>query len=78
MRVLNKDIKERGIQLALMDVHIPVAEAFERAGFIKEMGSDYLIEKRGEAISIVFKYIDHDYCKNVCPYALFYECWTVK
>ena len=78
MRVLNKEIKERGIQLALMDVQIPVGEAFERAGFIKELGVDYLIEKRGEAISILFKSIDHDYCKNICPYALFYECWTVK
>ena len=40
--------------------------------------ADYLIEKRGNAISILFTTIDHDYCKNVCPYALFYECWTVK
>ncbi len=78
LRVLNKEIKEQGIQLSLMDVHIPVKEALERAGFIKALGADYLIEKRGEAISFLFKYIDHDYCKNVCPYALFYECWPVK
>jgi SulP family sulfate permease len=78
LRVLNKEIKERNIQLALMDVRIPVAEALERAGFIQELGADYLIEQRGEAISILFKEIDHDYCKDVCPYALFYECWTVK
>jgi SulP family sulfate permease len=78
LRVLNKEIKERGIQLSLMDVHIPVKEALERAGFIKALGADYLIEKRGEAISLLFKYIDHDYCKNVCPHALFYECWPVK
>ncbi len=78
LRVLNKEIKERGIQLSLMDVHIPVKEALERAGFIKALGADYLIEKRGEAISFLFNDIDHDYCKNVCPYALFYECWTVK
>ena len=78
LRVLNREIRERDIQLALMDVRIPVAEALERAGFIEELGEDYLIEKRGDAISNLFQHIDHDYCRDVCPHALFYECWTVK
>ena len=31
-----------------------------------------------QAITILFKQLDHVYCKNQCPYALFNECPEVK
>ena len=78
LRVLHDEVKERGVRLAIMDVHLPVMDVFKSSGFIKELEPGLLIENRGEAISILFQYIDHKYCKDVCPYRLFYECSTVE
>jgi SulP family sulfate permease len=68
----------------MMAVHRPVMEAFERSGFIHEMDdarmidSSCLMENKGEAITRLFRALDHDYCRDTCPYALFLECATVK
>jgi len=78
LRVLLEEVKARGIQLALMGVHLPVKEVFKSSGFLDELTPVFLIENRGDAITILFNQIDHAYCKNVCPYSLFTECPTVK
>ena len=78
LRVLLDGLKERNVRLALMGVHLPVKQVFESSGFINELQSGHLIENRGEAITFLFQQIDHGYCKDVCPYALFLECPTVK
>ena len=78
LRVLLDDLKERNMQLALMGVHLPVKQVFESSGFINEIEPGYLIENRGDAITFLFQHIDHWYCKDVCPHALFLECPTVK
>ncbi|MFC1489368.1 SulP family inorganic anion transporter [Thermodesulfobacteriota bacterium] len=78
LRVLLDDLKERNMQLALMGVHLPVKQVFESSGFINEIEPGYLIENRGDAITFLFQHIDHGYCKDVCPHALFLECPTVK
>ena len=78
LRVLHDEVKGRGVRLAIMSVHLPVMDVFKSSGFIKELEPGLLIENRGEAISILFKHIDHKYCKDVCPYWLFYECSTVE
>jgi sulfate permease, SulP family len=78
IRSLHQEIKERGIQLVLMSVHLPVKAAFERSGFSDELEAGMLIENRGAVISTLFKHIDHAYCKNPCPHRLFFECDTVK
>jgi sulfate permease, SulP family len=78
IRRLHDEVKEREFQLALISVHLPVKEAFERSGFSDELEAGMLIENRGAVISILFQQIDHAYCKNTCPYSLFFECATVK
>ncbi len=78
LRVLHDEVKERGVRLAIMDVHLPVMDVFKSSGLIKELEPGLLIENRGEAISILFQNIDHKYCKDVCPYRLFYECSSVE
>lgn len=78
MRLLHDELDERKISLALMEVHLPVQKLFENTGFINHLKTDHLIKNRGEAIDFLFKQLDHDYCKNVCPYSLFLECKTVK
>ena len=78
LRTLKNEIKERGIDLALMGVHLPVKQVLESSGFIEEFSPGNLIENRGEAITFLFRHIDHGYCKNDCPYLLFFECSSVK
>jgi SulP family sulfate permease len=76
--VLLHEIRDRGISLAFVGVHTAVKEAMQRSGFIDKLQSGCLIENRNEAISYLFRQLDHGYCRDVCPYALFYECSTVK
>lgn len=84
LRALKEDLEERGIRLALMAIHKPVMDTFESSGFIHELEESCYFEKiwdnehRGEAIARLFREIDHDYCRTVCPHAPFEECRTVK
>jgi SulP family sulfate permease len=84
LRALKEDLEERGIRLALMAIHKPVMDTFESSGFIHELENSCYFEKtwdnehRGEAIARLFREIDHDYCRRVCPHAPFEECRTVK
>ena len=78
LRALKDEVKERGIDLALMGVHLPVKQVLKSSGFIDELSPDNLIENRGEAITLLFRHIDHEYCKNDCPYELFFECSSIK
>ncbi len=78
LRSLLNEVKERGIELALMGVHLPVRQVMESSGFINDLKPDHLIENRGEAIKFLFRYLDHGYCKKDCLYELFFECSAIK
>ena len=78
MRSLLEEVKRKQVNVALMGVHIPVMESFERSGFVKEIPADLIIKNRGDAITVLFNRVDHGYCKNTCPYVLFNECPDVK
>jgi SulP family sulfate permease len=78
LRSLQDELKDRGVELALMGAHLPVKEVLESSGFIQELNPGRLIRNRGDAITILFQDIDHEYCKEACPYELFFECPTVK
>jgi SulP family sulfate permease len=78
LQTLHEEVKRRNLRLAFMGVHLPVKKVLISSGYMDEIEPDLFIEVRGEAITILFQQLDHDYCKNECPYALFYECPTVK
>lgn len=78
LRVLKEEADAKKMELALMEIHLPVKEVMDSSGFMAEMDPEFILQKRGEAITVLFKHLDHDYCKNVCPHALFFECHTVK
>ncbi len=84
LRRLKDDLGIKGIRLALFNVHQPVIKTFLSSGFEDGMITDGmikatgLISRQGKALSELFKEIDHEYCRNTCPYKLFYECATVK
>jgi len=78
LKNLHETVKRRNIRMAFMGVHRPVKQVFESSGFMGSLDPELYIEARGKAITMLFHQLDHDYCKNDCPYALFYECPTVK
>jgi SulP family sulfate permease len=72
------ELKARKIEMVLLYVHLPVKKVLESTNFLDMVGRDRMLEKMGEAIAYLFERLDHDYCRNVCPYKLFHECSTVK
>ncbi len=78
LSTLLDEVRQRKIETAIMGVHLPVMGLMKSSGMINQIKSGFLIEKRAEAITFLVKLLDQDYCKNVCPYTLFYECPSVK
>ena len=78
MRTLMDEIKLKKIKVAFMGINQDVMETFKNSSFLEEIEPDLLIKNRGQAISVLFERLDHVYCKNQCPYALFNECPEVK
>ncbi len=78
LSTLLDEVRQRKIETAIMGVHLPVMGVMKSSGMINQIKPGFLIENGAEAITFLFKLLDHDYCKNVCPYTLFYECPSVK
>lgn len=78
LRIFMEDTQERGVQTAFVSVHIPVMNIYKSSGLINEIDPVYIFDKRGTALSSLFSRIDHDYCRNSCPYKLFNECSSLK
>ncbi len=78
LKILLDELRTRGVQLILAGAHVPVKEVLEKSGFLKELGISNLFYSKGDAFSHMFKQLNHNYCKGVCPYKLFMECSAVK
>lgn len=78
LRMLLEEVRGRGMELALMEVRQPVMAVLESTGFLAQMPSGNLFQKRGDAIGFLFQRIDHGYCRKTCPHRLFIECATIK
>jgi SulP family sulfate permease len=61
-----------------MGVDLAVMHVFKTSGFYEKLDPDLRIQNQGDALKVLFKRLDHIYCKNTCPYELFHECPTVK
>ena len=78
LKVLMEDVKSRNFKVAFMGVRQPVMQTFKQSGLLKDIEPELLIENRGDAITVLFRKIDYEYCKNKCPFELFHECSSVK
>jgi sulfate permease, SulP family len=78
LRALLEDVRARGVEVALMEVRIPVKEVMDSAGFTQELKPGHLLQKRGDAVGFLFQHVDQDYCRDTCPHRLFLECGTIK
>jgi len=74
LRELHTAVKECGFRLALLAVHLPVKQVLEKTGMLDELVPGDLMENRNKAFGHLYSQIDHEYCRNTCPYQLFYEC----
>lgn len=84
LRSLLHDVEKSGTRLAFFGVNRPVLATFRSSGFLAELeeagvtGVLDLDSRQVEAISTLFGELDHGYCRETCPYSLFYECDSVK
>lgn len=79
LRVLCDEINQRGMELVLMSVHLPVKKVFKSSNFISILNPDHLMEQNREnTIHSLFLQLDHTYCKKICPHTIFRECSSVK
>lgn len=78
LETLLEELSAKEIRMALMGVHRPVQEVFTSSGFMDKIEPELLIKARGDAIGRLFPLLDHEYCRNTCPYSLFLECPSVK
>ncbi|NPA32899.1 MAG: SulP family inorganic anion transporter [Aquificae bacterium] len=75
---LVEDIKKKGVEVAFANIGCDVYPILENAGFDKVVNQDLVFNAKGEAIGELFKRLDHDYCREKCPYVVFDECLQVK
>ncbi|GAB6065307.1 SulP family inorganic anion transporter [Aquifex pyrophilus] len=75
---LVKDIRSKNVEVAFANIGCDVYPILENAGFDKVVNHELVFNAKGEAIGELFKRLDHEYCRDRCPYAVFDECFTVK
>ena len=76
--ILMDEVTRRGVKLVFANVRLPVKKLFANSGFLSLLSSELLFDNRGEALSHLFKQIDHEYCQKECPHLIFRECSEEK
>ncbi len=75
--VLREELNTRNIRLTLTGVRLPVMKIFKTSGFRDELPGG-VFDNKGDAITNLFHDIDHEYCRQICPHCLYFECLSVK
>lgn len=78
MKTLVEEMKREGVGLALANVKTSVSMSLQTPGFMDVIELNRFITSKSEAITLLFNRIDYQYCKEKCPYTVFWECETVK
>ncbi len=73
-----KNTKSKSVNVVFVNLKGTVKNLFAKAGLIEVIGEENILPSKGSAIDVLFDKIDHNYCKQECPYAVFDECYTVK
>ncbi|RMG99696.1 MAG: sodium-independent anion transporter, partial [Aquificota bacterium] len=77
VRLLDK-IKAMGIEPAIANISCVVYNLLESVEIEKHVNMDLVFDSKGQSIGELFKRLDHEYCREKCPYAVFKECYSVK
>ncbi|RLJ71322.1 SulP family sulfate permease [Hydrogenivirga caldilitoris] len=75
---LIKAIRALGAEAAFANIGCDVYPLLENAGFGEVVKHELVFDSKGQSIVELFARIDHDYCREQCPYVVFKECLTVK
>ncbi len=78
LKTLIEELKNLNIQLYIANVRTPVRDALRKAGIINLLEQKGCLESKAESITLLFNKIDHKYCRERCPHAVFWECETIK
>ena len=78
LKALLEETNTLNIGLYIANVKLAVREILQKTGFTNLLEQTHCLNSKGESITLLFNKIDHDYCKNVCPHTVFWECETVK
>jgi SulP family sulfate permease len=78
LSALIKDMEQYRVELYIANVHASVREVLNRSIYMKLLKRKCCLNSKGESITLLFNKIDHKYCKDTCPYSVFWECETVK
>ncbi len=73
-----KNKKSKGINVVFVNLKGVVRNIFAKAKLIDMIGEENFLPSKGAAVDVLFDKIDHNYCRQECPYAVFDECYTVK
>ncbi len=72
------ELENKNIKLYFVNLKTPVKSALVRAGIFEKIGEDRIFPSKGVSVSKLFSLIDHNFCREQCPYAIFDECYSVK
>lgn len=75
---LIKDMEQFKVKLYIANVSASVKEVMNSSGLMNLLDQKCCLNSKGESITLLFNKIDHKYCKDMCPYKIFWECETVK
>jgi len=63
-----EELKTKGIEIYFVNLKTPVREILSRAGIFSLVGEDRVLASKGSAVKRLFELIDHNYCREECPY----------
>ncbi len=72
------ELRKGGVEIYLVNVKYPVNKILENSGLFKYLRQDKCYVSKADAITRLFNQIDYNYCRDLCPYIVFWECETVK
>ncbi len=78
MKELIREMRKLGVEMYIANVHMPVRDVLHNSGIMTLLEQTRCLKSKAESITLLFNKLDHKYCKNTCPYSIFWECETVK
>jgi SulP family sulfate permease len=78
IKTLIRELRNSGIEMYIANVKTPVKDILQKAGIINLLEQKRCLESKSESITLLFNKIDYKYCREICPYTVFWECETIK
>ncbi len=77
IRLINT-LKDMKVETAFANIGCDVYILLENVEFDKYVNHELVFDSKGHSIRELIKRVDHEYCRNSCPYTVFRECVDIK